>query len=207
MYIQCRAFCCRHTTGYAGLAAVAQPFGGRQRDAQPSAVAVPPEPVDRTVAQTLSAVADAAADDEIQPIADAHASDESQVAGRRERPEAGVVHAGPEQHVERGRRPAVDGQAAAAAVRGHVLPTGGRHHQPVGRDAEPAEGFESRFADRHPDTGARAKDLSPSAAGLLSSLLSLTIWQLSLEYYYRRLSRRRAIPITYYHHGTSLTVQ
>jgi len=67
---------------------------------------------------------------------------------------------GPEQHVERGRRPASGGQTATAAVARYFLPTGGRHHQPVRRDgAKSAERLEARLADRHQDTSARSKVL------------------------------------------------
>lgn len=171
--------CCRNTSGHAGRAAASKPFGRRQRDdAQSATVAVPQEPVHRP-----AAVRTPSADDD-QPFADAHAADESQVAGGvrgRRRTTAAVVFvaghaAGPEQHVERGRRPAPGGQAAAAAVAGNVLPTGGRHHQPVRRDgAEPAERLEARLADRHPDTGARSKVLSVLRRSIVPRLNITTV--------------------------------
>jgi len=62
--------------------------------------------------------------------------------------------------VERGWWPALVVQTAAATVGRHVLPTGGRHHQPVrSYGAQSPERLETRFADRHQDTGARPKDL------------------------------------------------
>lgn len=101
--------CCRHTSGDPSHATSTEPFGGRQGDAQPVTVAVPPEPFHRPVVQTGTD----------QPIADAHAADEPPVAGRRRRATAAAAAAavvvvaghavdGPEQHVERGRRPALD---------------------------------------------------------------------------------------------------
>lgn len=158
--------CCRHASGDPSHATSAKPFGGRQGDGQPVTVAVPPEPVHHPIVQT-STGAD-------QPIADAHAADEPPDAGRLWRTAAAAAapatvvvvagHAddGPERRdVERGRRPALDVQTAAAVVGGHVLPAGGRHHQPVRRDgAQSPEGLQARLADRHPNTGARAKDLN-----------------------------------------------
>lgn len=163
---------CRHTSSDPSYEAAPESFGGWQRDAQPATVTIPPEPFHDTVVQTPT---DTAAPDD-QPVTNAYAPDGPQVTvgGWRATATTVVVAVGPEQHVERGRRPALDVQTAAAVVRGHVLPTGGRHNQPVRRvGAQPAERFKTRFADRYPDTGARSEDLSgPCHYGF---------------YYYRRL--------------------
>lgn len=174
------AVCCRHTSGNPSHAAAPEPFGGWQRYAQPAAVAVPPEPIHHAVVQIPTGNA---ADH--QPVADAHAANESQIAVRGQRlrdrwtaamvVDAGLA-AGQEQHLERGRRPTFGVQTPAAVVARHVLPTGGRHHQQVRRDgAESAERLEARFADRHPNTGARTEVLrsrlsQPSSVRALDSL-------------------------------------
>lgn len=109
-----------------------------------------------------------------ESVADAHAAREPPVAAGR-RTAATVVAvvvvsghaAGPQQHVERDGRPSpLDGRQTAAAIVGrHVLPTGGRHNQPVRRDgAESAERHETGLAGRHSDTRARPKDLERALA-------------------------------------------
>lgn len=159
------AFGFRHATSYSSDAATSKPFGGRQGYAQPATVAVPPEPFHHPVVETPAANASAG----VRTVADADAEPPvtRTVFGRRPPPtavfdvvDAGHADAGPEQHVERGRWPALVIQTAAATVGRHVLSTSGRHHQPVRSDgAQSPERLETRFADRHQDTGARPKDL------------------------------------------------
>lgn len=159
------AFGCRHATSDASDAATAKPFGRRQGYAQPATVAVPPEPFHHPVVETPAVSASAG----VRAVTDADAEPPvtRTVCGRRPLPtaffdvvDARHAAAGPEQHVERGRRQKLVVQTAAATVGRHFLPTGGRYHQPVRSDgAQSPERLETRFADRHQDTGARPKDL------------------------------------------------